>query len=151
MIYLLLILATYCSNLYADYDAEGKIKTAVVSRRPSVSFDDYEEEKLAKRQKKFGTRASAASSISTGGKRPISTISRIFDKSKLGPVPSTYLDQRKKQAEEQIKAFVKEVNCDRNKISAHHINRHEITKVALSEELNDVSTWHKACNAVISY
>ena len=116
MVNLLLVLVVYCGSLYADFDSDGKIKTAVVSRGRVANFDEYDEEKLAKRMKKFGARASAGSSISTGGKRPISTISRIFDKSKLGPVPSTYSDKKRKLEIEKIQAFVMEISCDYSKV-----------------------------------
>lgn len=151
MINLLLVLAVYCGSLYADFDSEGKVKTVVVSRRSMANFDDYEEEKLAKRQKKFGTRASSSSSVSNSGKRPISTVSRIFDRSKLGPVPSVYSDKKRALETEQAKTFVKEINNDHSKATYDNISWYERAVVQNSEDVNNVSTWHKVCNEVVSY
>ncbi len=105
MINLLLALMVFCGALCAtDVDSDGG-KKRIRSARSVNNFDDFEEEKIAKKQKKFGSRSSA-SSIKTGGRTPISTVSKIFDKSKLGLVPSAYLDKQKGIAEEFAHSFI---------------------------------------------
>ncbi len=105
MINLLLALMVCCGSLCAtDVDSDGG-KKRVRSARSTNNFDDFEEEKAAKKQKKFGSRSSA-SSIKTGGRTPISTVSKIFDKSKLGLVPSAYLDKQKDIEKERAESFI---------------------------------------------
>jgi hypothetical protein len=105
MIYLLLALMVCCGSLCAsDVDSDGG-KKRIRSARSVNNFDDFEEEKAAKKQKKFGSRASA-SSIKNGGRTPISTVSKIFDKSKLGLVPSAYLDKQKVIEDERTENFI---------------------------------------------
>ena len=102
---LLLALMVCCGSLWAaDVDSDvGKKRKRSAS--PINNFDDFEEEKMLKKQKKFGSRASA-SSIKNGGRTPISTVSKIFDKSKLGLVPSAYLDKQKVIEEERTESFI---------------------------------------------
>ncbi|MEI6628293.1 MAG: hypothetical protein WCN27_02670 [Alphaproteobacteria bacterium] len=105
MINLLLALMVFCGSLFAtDVDSDGG-KKRIRSGRSINNFDDFEEEKAAKKQKKFGSRG-AASSIRAGGRTPISTVSKIFDKSKLGLVPSAYLDKQKDIQKEFAESFI---------------------------------------------
>lgn len=94
---LLLILVMVFSTLSADEIERDTTSTKRCAFQPPRKdlFQEFEDEKQAKRQKKFGTRAS--STLKNNGNGPKCSVRFMIDKSKLGHEPSRYSDTKKRK------------------------------------------------------
>jgi len=106
MVNLLLTLVVFFSALSATDDPDKKRSISSNYMRKNF-WDDESEEKAAKRQKKSGSKSVSPKGSSRGAAK--TSVVAIFDKSRLGPVPSSYTDNKKRVEQKNAKNFASNI------------------------------------------